>query len=336
VVPGLAVECVMVHHLKSLPGSLPRMRPGVHIDLVELELLVAVSETGSLGRAGSRLGMSQPAVSMRMKGLESVLGVKVLMRDSSGTKVTPAGAAIVTAAREVLDATSRLVALSEHFRLESASRLHIAASFTVAEHLAPMWIEALLGWNPEASLSLDVVNSSRVLSLVQHLVADLGFVEGPSVELPGVESMPVMTDSLVVVVAPSHPYASLDHPFTGEDLAATEMIVREQGSGTRDVLEEALTPFGGVRTRLEFGSSAAILAAARRGEGPAVVSQLVAWSDLISGALKLVPTTGIDLGRTIRAVWSESAELSELAKKFLAVAVDFGENQRGHADRLHP
>ncbi len=310
--------------MMNLPVSLAHMRPGLHIDLVELELLVAVSETGSLGRAGSRLGMSQPAVSMRMKGLESALGVKVLMRDSSGTKVTPAGAAIVTAAREVLGATSRLVALSEHFRQESALRLHIAASFTVAEHLAPMWIEALLRLNPEASLSLDVVNSSQVLACVQDLVADLGFVEGPQVEVPGVASESVMTDTLVVVVAASHPWAEIAEPLSGEQLSGTELIVRERGSGTRDVLEQALAPFGGVRTRLEFGSSAAILAAARREDGAAVVSQLVAWSDLASGTLKAVPTRGIDLGRTIRAVWNESTDLSELAKKFLAVATDYG------------
>jgi DNA-binding transcriptional LysR family regulator len=96
--------------------------------------------------------------------------------------------------------------------------------------------------------------------------------------------------------------------------------VREQGSGTREVLDAALEPWGGVTSRLELGSSAAVLAAARKGEGPAVLSQLAAEHDLGTGELGAVATDGIDLSRTIQAVWASDTNLGHLARRLLAVA----------------
>jgi DNA-binding transcriptional LysR family regulator len=191
----------------------------------------------------------------------------------------------------------------------------------VAEHLLPGWIGLLQAEVPDISLTLEVVNSSRVLSAVAGDRVDVGFVEGLERELPGMATATVTADVLVVVVGLRHPWASRRRPVSGEELAGTELVVREHGSGTREVLDEALRPWGGVRSRLELGSSAALVAAARRNEGPVVLSSLVARDYLAAGHLSAVPTEGLDLTRRLRAVWSEHTGLTPLAARLLGVAM---------------
>ena len=108
--------------------------------------------------------------------------------------------------------------------------------------------------------------------------------------------------------------------MTGEELAATPLIVREKGSGTRDVLERALAPWGGTSVPLfEFGSNTAILGAVRRDEGPAAISALAIADDIAARRVIEVPTTGIDLSRKVRAVWRRGQTLSEPAQRLLRV-----------------
>jgi len=289
------------------------------VSLVDLRLLVSVAETASLGQTAQRHGLSQPAVSMRMTGLERTLGLRLLRRDPSGTRLTPDGEQIVAAARRVLAANDTLEAVADRLRAASAARLRVAASFTVAEHLAPTWIEALRSTAPHVALSLEVHNSTEVLAAVEHHRVDVGFVEGVERALTGLRSETVTSDELVVLTTVHHPWARRRRPLGGHELAGTELVVRERGSGTRQVLEAALRPWGGVRTRLELGSSTAVLAAARAGEGPAVVSRLVAADALASGELVAV-AVDVDLGRPIRAVWSADTGLVPLGRKLLDAA----------------
>lgn len=290
------------------------------MELVELELLVSVAETGSLGQAAARHGLTQPAVSMRMTGLERALGLQLLRRHPSGTRLTAAGQEVVAAARGVLAAAGELEKAAGRLRAESSSQLRVAASFTVAEHLAPSWIAALRSEAPDVILSLEVLNSSGVLAAVDQRRVDIGFVEGVERELPGMRSEIITSDELVVVVAPSHRWATRRRPLSGEEIARSDLIVRERGSGTREVLEQALQPWGGVCSRLELGSTWALLAAARRGEGAAVLSRLAASADLESGTLDLVEVEGVNLKRNIRAVWSADTRLALLARRLLDAA----------------
>ncbi|HLI41306.1 MAG TPA: LysR family transcriptional regulator, partial [Streptosporangiaceae bacterium] len=113
------------------------MLPSPAPDLIELDLLDSVAELGSLGRAAARHGMSQPAVSMRMSQLERRLGIRLLCRDASGTRLTPAGERVVALARRVLGETAALLAEVGSLAAAERSRLRVAASLTIAEHLLP-------------------------------------------------------------------------------------------------------------------------------------------------------------------------------------------------------
>ena len=289
-------------------------------DLTTLDLLESVAELGSLGQAGARHHLSQPAVGMRMSALEQRLGLVLLEREPSGTRLTLTGSEVVAAARRVLEEMGTFMALVEALRADVRSRLRVAASLTVAEHLLPGWIGALHGDAPEVALSLEVTNSTRVVQAVQTGRVDLGFVEGHEHDVPELSTLEVGRDRLAVVVRPDHPWARHASVLTAQELAGAELIVREEGSGTREVIEDALQPFGGLRTRLELGSSAALLAAARAGEGPAVLSALAAAEDLATGRLVQVAVAGLDLSRSLRAIWATRRGLGPLARRLLAAA----------------
>lgn len=290
-------------------------------DLVTLNLLDSVAELGSLGQVADRHQMSQPAVSMRMRQLERQLGLTLLQRGPTGTRLTPAGERMAAQARRVLAEVRTLMAGAQALVAEQGSQLRVAASLTVAEHLLPGWIAALHRESPDVILAVEVTNSSKVLARVGDGSADVGFVEGNEPALGKMSTVVVRSDRLVVVVDTAHPWSRRQTAIRGRELAKAELIVRELGSGTREVLDNALRPWGGPRSRLELGSTASILAAARRGEGPAVLSALAVAEDISAGRLVAVRTEDIDLTRSLRAVWLKSRPLPPLARRLLNVAV---------------
>lgn len=289
-------------------------------DLIALRLLNSIAELGSLGRAAVRHGMTQPAVSQRMSQLERTLGITLLRRSRAGTTLTPAGEQVAATARRVLAEMDCFMASVTALAAEEEARLRVAASLTVAEYLLPGWLGALHRESPNVVLAVAVSNSSQVLTQVRDGSADVGFVEGNPDQPDGLTATTVRSDHLVVVVHPRHPWAGRSDPVTGAELAAAELIAREPGSGTREVLDRALSCWGGAHSWLELGSTASILAAARRGEGPAVLSALAVAEDIETGRLIPVRTEGLDLSRALRAVWLADRPLAPLARRLLNLA----------------
>lgn len=276
------------------------------LDLASLRLLVAVAESGSLGRAATRLGLSQPAVSQRMRGLERRLGLTLLTRTPAGSTLTGAGASVVDWARPVLDAVEVLARSVESLHDGRDQRLRVAASLTVADHLVPGWLVAYHRDRPGSAVALQVINSDGVSELVRDGAVDLGFVEGVGAPR-GLRSAVVGEDRLVVVVAPSHHWAGRPEPLAAAELAAEPLVLREQGSGTREALERVLRARGlQPGAALELGSTTAIRSAVMAGEGPAVLSELAVRTDLETGALVAVPAD-LPLRRRFRAVWRPAA-----------------------------
>ncbi|WP_278262073.1 LysR substrate-binding domain-containing protein [Nocardia sp. AG03] len=273
-------------------------------DLEVLDLLVTVAELGSLGAAARRHGISQPAASMRISALERRLRVKLLDRGPTGSALTDAGESVVAHARTVLAAVGDLLDDLGRLRAEQAPRLRIAASKTIADHRIPHWLAALRADHPEVVIALEVENSTQVAALVRDGAADLGFVEGPHPPA-GLGSRILGADDLVVVVAPEHPWARRTTPVTLTELAGTALLWREPGSGTRDTVWDLLSTAGApAGPAAELGSAAAIVAAARTGMAPAVLSRLIAAHDLDTGALIEIPSPdSARLTRKFRAIW---------------------------------
>lgn len=291
------------------PGDRPAAAPaaaglaGRVPDLGGMELLVAVARLGSLGRAARELGISQPAASGRMRALERQLGVALVRRSPSGSRLTDSGALVTEWARKVLEAAEDFDAGARALRGQRDSRLRVAASMTVAEYLLPGWLTALHVRHPGTAVSLAAGNSVAVARQVAAGGADLGFVEGLDVPA-GLDAAVIGQDRLLVVAAPGHPWANRRRPLTAAEVATTPLLLREEGSGTRQVLDASLAAHGGPAVPLlELASTTAVKTAAVSGAGPAVLSELAVADELSAHRLVAVPVTGLDLRRALRAVW---------------------------------
>lgn len=280
--------------------------------LEELELLDAVARHGSMTAAAGMLGLTQQAVSLRIRSMERTLGISVLARSARGAELTRAGALLHEwASRLLADARDLAVAIDTLHARERA-HLRIASSLTIAEHLLPSWLvtfheqQAATGL-PSTEVEVAAINTASVLDRLRSGAADIGFVEGTG-QIKGLHARTVAQDELVVVVRPDHPWLRRRTPVPVSLLARTPLVGREAGSGSRQAFDDALAaalPPDAPRAApaLEASTAAAVRAAVAAGVGPAAVSSLAVADDLLLGRVRVVPIAGLDLRRTLRAVW---------------------------------
>lgn len=304
--------------------------PEPYPDLPSLDLLVSVGELGSISAAAAAHGITQPAASMRLRALERLLQIPLLERSTRGARLTPAGTATVEWAAVVLGDMRTLLAGAAALRGDRHSQLRLAASQTVAEYLVPRWLHLLAVDAPSAKVSLTMGNTARVAELVIAGDAELGFIEGP--RPPGrLRSKELLADELVIVVPARHPWSRRRRAITALQLAATPLVLREPGSGTREVLVDALAAHGlDVTGAMELGSTTAIKAAAASGRAPAVVSALAVGAELRSGELIAIRCDDLRLERKIRAIWTPARHVLPAAARLLTIA---GRREDGHIRR---
>ncbi|MFG2028026.1 LysR family transcriptional regulator [Streptomyces sp. NPDC048825] len=298
-------------------GGLGRRVP----ELGALELLLAVARLGSLGRAARELGITQPAASSRIRSMERQLGVALVDRSPTGSRLTDAGALVTDWAQRIVEAAEAFDAGAQALRDRRDSRLRVAASMTIAEYLLPGWLIALRAQRPDTAVSLLAGNSAAVAERLLADEADLGFVEGLSVPT-GLDSAVIAHDRLIVVTAPGHPWARRRRPLEATELAATPLILREKGSGTRQVLDAAL---GGLaRPLIELSSTTAVKASVVSGAGPAVLSELALGEELSAHRLVSIPVADVRLSRALRAVWPVGHRPAGPARDLLSLTVASG------------
>jgi DNA-binding transcriptional LysR family regulator len=289
-------------------------------DLDALHLLLDIASTGSLGAAGRLRGISQPAVTGRLRSMEALVGFPLVERGPRGSSLTTAGKLVAEWAQPVLSAAVLLQGGIDSLRSDRDSRLRVAASLTCAEHLLPAWLGALARRLPDTTVTLSAMNSAEVAVAVLSEVAELGFVEGPTVPR-GLASQTVQRDRLVLVVPPGHALARRRRPVTGAELAATRLISREANSGSRQALEAALAPWLPMAPPLlELSTASAVRAAVSAGAGPAVLSELAVREDLQAGRLVEVPVVGLTLNRSLRTVWIAGRRPNGPARELLGIA----------------
>ena len=290
------------------------------VDIPALEVLVAVADAGSLSAAAALLGLAQPNASRQLARLERRLGARLFDRGARGSTPTEAGRVAIEHARRVLDASDALV--ENVHSAAGAGRIRVIASQTLAEHHMPRFLAALAVDLPDAPVSFEVGNSAGVVEALRRGRADIGFVEG--IEVPeGLSFRVVGRDRLVAVVAPEHPWAGRD-TVTGDELAASRLVLREEGSGTREALARALAPRALAAPALVVHSNTAVRAAVAGGRGCAVMSELAAAPAVAAGVLTAVPIDVPGTGRVLHAVWVGSlpTRLEHPLHAITQVAVD--------------
>jgi len=246
--------------------------------LEQLRIYVAVAERQHVTKAARALNLAQSAASHAIAALEARHDTKLFHRVGRRIELTEAGHVFLAEARAVLArADAAELALSEYGSLQRGT-LSIQASQTIAGYWLPRHLVAFRKAHPQIRIHLAIGNSAQVAAGVEAGSAELGFVEG-AVENAHFTSSPVARDQLVVVVGRDHPWVGRTR-LPSRELSKSEWVLREAGSGTRSVFEDALVHLGidpsTLPVRLELPSNEAVRAAVEAGLGATAISASVA------------------------------------------------------------
>lgn len=288
-----------------------------------LRTLIAVVERGGFSAAAQALGISQPAVSQQVQRLEKELGVMLLRRGRRGiVEITLCGEAVLDFARTTLAAYDALREELDRQRDLVAGELRLAASTIPGEYLVPQLMADFRAQHPDVEARVTVGDTADVVRQVLAGECDLGFIGAP-VERPGLTQERLATDEVVLAVYPGHPFAGREQ-VSWEEALAQPLILREQGSGTRQTVERALSAQGKAlppeSVALTLGSTQAVVQAVRDRLGIGFVSRRAVTRVPPAERLPTVGIEGLALARDLFITYQATRITSPLLRAFLAFA----------------
>ncbi|TYO99169.1 DNA-binding transcriptional LysR family regulator [Geothermobacter ehrlichii] len=301
------------------------------ITLRQLEAFVAVAREGNVTRAADTLRLSQSAVSMSLAELERQLGERLFDRRGKRLVMNDQGRVLIPKAADVLFRVREIDALFSGPEQQLAGLLRVGASSTIGNYLMPRILGAFTSTHPRARLSLDVGNTEQIVQELLRFTIDIGFIEG-FCHRPDIETIPWRQDRLAIHAGAEHPLARKRN-IDIHDLMQARWILREQGSGTREVFENALAgKMDGIRVYLELGNTEAIKEAVEAGLGISCLSLLATRRARQSGALVALKTPFLDLRRNFYLLLHGEKYRSRLLRRFITFCQDYPANGDDSAD----
>jgi DNA-binding transcriptional LysR family regulator len=281
-----------------------------------------VCETGRISMAARVLHLSQPAVSQQIQKLEDGCGQPLLTRSARGVTPTPAGETLLSYARRVDEVLEEAdAALSR--ATPTGGELVLAASTTLASYVVPRLFVRFRAREPVAALRLVVANTAGVLELVRGGDVSLGLVEGAE-RAAHVHTEPFFDDEIVPCVAAAAERLGFVVPRSVADLSDAPLVMRERGSGTREVVERALRGAGVRRRRgaaeLELGSTEACKAAVEAGLAVGFLARVAIDKELALGTIRPIEIRRLHITRTFRWALSSTAAPGGIAGRFYRFA----------------
>jgi DNA-binding transcriptional LysR family regulator len=252
----------------------------LRLTLRQLSVFVAVARHGSTIAAAEGLAMSQSAVSAALAELERALQRPLFDRVARRLSINETGRQFFPRALSLLDQAHEL----ERFAAQGGVELRIAASNTIGSYLLPTLLTGFRHAQAgPCSLDLRIGNTQDVLQALLRLDVDIGLIEGTCHERE-LRAMHWGDDEMVVVAGAGHPLAQRADDIDG--LRDADWVVRERGSGTREIIEQRLAPLlGQLRFALELGNAEAVKRAVMSGFGVSCLSLHVVADELARGEL---------------------------------------------------
>lgn len=287
----------------------------MNFTIKQLQIFTAVVKHGSTLAAAEALGMSQPAVSLSISELESGLGTPLFDRWKKRMILNERGRTLIPAARLLLsnaDEIDILFSGSKRF----LGNLRIGASTTLAGYVVPQMIADFAAEHPSININMVCSNKTGIISKIEDWELDIGFIAGRC-SSPNVHNRIFRMDELCVFAGSSHPYAKKAE-LTVDDLAESSWIMRENGSGTREIFFNAL-PFdmGQLNVSMVSDNLELIKCAVAQSASLGCVSKKALEKELKSGELVVLSTPFLDLRREHYIIMHKERKKSSLLSVFL-------------------
>ncbi len=287
------------------------------ITLRQLEIFEKVASGRHVTQASEQLFITQSAVSMAIAELEKFIGAPLFERHGRRLLLNDRGRLIVPKVQDVL----RQISTIEQMLIESVGEpigiLRAGASTTVGNYLLPAIVGEFSRQYPRAKVLLQVGNTGQIEHEVETGALDLGIIEGPT-HTGSLHSTLWRSDELVVIVEKTHPWAQ-QKKVSNSLLEQAPWIMREKGSGTREVFESAMKKKGIAFTvSMELGHTEAIKKAVEAGLGISCLSRMAVAREIEHGWLMEV-NTNLDLRRNLIVLTRDSGYRTALLTAFLSL-----------------
>jgi DNA-binding transcriptional LysR family regulator len=288
----------------------------------QLRVFYVAATQKNFSETAKILHLSQPSVSLHIRHLESSLNVKLFDRTTKSIKLTDSGKLLFDYAEQIFQlldkAKKDLALLNESIHGE----LSIGASLTIGEHLLPYFLGKFKREYPKVNLHLKITNSHEIVHQLLNGEIHLGFIEA-DISHPDLFLHAFSEDELVVIASAKDPHPLVAHKetITPDELFSLPIILRERGSGTRQVMEESLRSNNlnpeQLKVVLELGNTESIKAVVESGMGVSIISQSAIGKELQLGTLRKVKIQGIHLRRLFYLAYDKHKVLTLPAESFL-------------------
>ena len=279
------------------------------IENFRIRVFRAVAQHLNFSRAAEELLLTQPAVTQQIKALEDELGVSLFDRGGGRITLTPGGAALLPFAEQMkLVGEAAVTAVAGAYGQE-AGELGVGASQTIGQYLLPTFIAGFRQAHPKVRITACSGNTDAMLEALLTKNIQIALIEGPE-QRKDLHIEPFMEDHMVLVVPASHEWAG--HEIAAADLKVQPLLVREYGSGSRRIIEQALATVG-IKTKeltisMELDSTEGLLSAVEAGLGVTFVSRWAVRNQLALGTLKLARVKGLKLARRFSMAYAAGPE----------------------------
>ncbi|WP_333653820.1 selenium metabolism-associated LysR family transcriptional regulator [Dissulfurispira sp.] len=286
----------------------------------KLKVFCTVAETKSFSKTSEIIHLTQPAVSLQIQALEEIYETKLFDRSSSFINLTPAGEILYKYAKDILNLYAE--AEKEVGKITGLIKgsITIGASTTIGNYVLPTVIADFKKTHPKIKINVFIGNTKRIVDLLNSGGVDIGLVEGETSKHK-MKTEPIITDELTFIAPPFHPWAK-KKVVSILEVTKEPFILREEGSGTRQMIEKYLSSHGintgDMRIALVLGSTESIKEAVESGMGISIVSKWAARKEVKYGSLKLITPKEEKIIRNFSLIMQKSAVLSHAVDEFLA------------------
>jgi len=286
----------------------------------KLKVFCTVAETKSFSKTSQIIHLTQPAVSLQIQALEELYETKLFDRSSNSINLTFSGEVLYSYAKNILAQYAELEKEIGKITGLIKGSITIGASTTIGNYLLPGVVFDFKKTHPKIKINILIGNTNKVLDLLNSGVVDFGLVEGETTGSK-IKVEAFLTDELVFIVPAMHPLAK-KKSISILEIMKEPFIIREEGSGTRQIIEKHLALHGikvsDIHIVLVMGGTESIKGAVERGMGISIVSRWAVRKEVQFGTLKYITAKEDRILRDFSLIVPKNAVFSHAADEILS------------------
>jgi DNA-binding transcriptional LysR family regulator len=288
--------------------------------LNQIQIYLKVVQTMSITKAAEELNLTQPAVSIQIKNFQAQFEIPLIEIIGKKIYVTDFGQEIAKSAEGIIDQVYAINYKTMAFKDQLLGRLKVSVVST-GKYVLPYFLTEFLKNNPGVEISIDVTNREKVFQSLENNEVDFSLIS-TDINSPAYDYIDILENELYLVG--NKATAALKPKFVFQEFnKELPLIFRENGSGTRKIMESYLKKQGiNALKKIELMSNEAVKQAVMAGLGYSIMPLIGIKNELKNGQLAIIPRSGLPIATTWKLIWHKEKNPSPVAKAFMAHIIE--------------